>query len=118
MYSVGKSNDGSLGHGKKVDQRSTPTRISCPVSNFQKVSCSVSEHHTHAAAITQDGTLYTFGSGYKGKLGHGNTEDCLKPTVVQTIPEKVIEVSCGGIHTAVISASHQLYTFGCGSDGR
>lgn len=107
-----------MGHGKLVDEKLIPTKIQTNVTNFIQASCSVNENHTHAAAITADGFLYTFGSGYKGKLGHGNTEDCLTPKQVTTISEKLIKVKCGGIHTAVISESYQLLNFGCGSDGR
>lgn len=33
-------------------------------------------------------------------------------------PDKVVKVTCGGIHSAILTSKGKLFTFGCGSDGR
>lgn len=38
----------------------------------------------HSAAITSHGELYTWGKGRYGRLGHGDSEDQLKPKLVCT----------------------------------
>ena len=34
------------------------------------VSCSKGEKYSHTICVDLDGSVYTWGSGYKGKLGH------------------------------------------------
>lgn len=36
----------------------------------------------HSACITSSGELYTWGKGRYGRLGHGDSEDQLKPKLV------------------------------------
>lgn len=36
----------------------------------------------HSAAITANGELYTWGKGRYGRLGHGDSENQLKPKLV------------------------------------
>lgn len=36
----------------------------------------------HSAAITSSGQLFTWGKGRYGRLGHGDSEDQLKPKLV------------------------------------
>jgi len=119
VFTMGKSTDGALGHGNKVEEKQQPTQV----TNLQGkkmvlVECSVSEHHVHTAAVSDSGQLFTWGSGYKGKLGHGNTDDCLLPTLVKDLEQPVSIVKCGGIHSAVVTVNGECLTFGCGSDGR
>ncbi|XP_023561929.1 X-linked retinitis pigmentosa GTPase regulator isoform X4 [Octodon degus] len=73
----------------------------------------------HSAFITIDGELYTFGEPESGKLGL--PEELLinhrTPQLVAGIPEKVIQVACGGGHTAVLTEK-AVYTFGLGQFGQ
>jgi alpha-tubulin suppressor-like RCC1 family protein len=36
----------------------------------------------------------------------------------KTVPKQVIAVTCGTSHSAVALASGDVYTFGCGTEGR
>jgi alpha-tubulin suppressor-like RCC1 family protein len=40
----------------------------------------------HSAAITSTGEVYTWGKGRYGRLGHGDSEDQLKPKLVRLPP--------------------------------
>lgn len=43
------------------------------------------------------GELFTWGKGRYGRLGHGDSEDQLKPKLVEAmVGYRVIEVACGG----------------------
>ncbi|OQR83470.1 regulator of chromosome condensation (RCC1)-like protein [Achlya hypogyna] len=77
----------------------------------------------HAAAISQLGEvvplLYTWGSGEDGRLGHGDIRDRAIPRkVMSLLSQRVVGASCGGAHTAVVTAGQGLYTFGRGKNGR
>ena len=39
----------------------------------------------HSAAITVHGEVYTWGKGRYGRLGHGDSDDQLKPKLVSNI---------------------------------
>jgi hypothetical protein len=55
----------------------------------------------HAAAISDDGCLYTWGDGLFGKLGHGDQTSCSSPRQVAALSEHwTISVSCGWWHSA------------------
>jgi hypothetical protein len=67
------------------------------VCRVHQVSCGP----FHAAAISDDGCLYTWGDGLFGKLGHGDHESCSSPRQVAALSEHwTISVSCGWWHSA------------------
>ena len=54
--------------------------------------------------LAEDGDLYTFGETEDGKLGQGaEPADNTVPTKVDGIEGKVVQVSCGSKHTAVVT---------------
>lgn len=73
--------------------------------------------------MTEDGSVYSWGSAYKGKLGnskawsHSEETHQKKPLKLE-LDFKVKKTICGGIHHSLIDENDNLYTFGCGSDGR
>ncbi|XP_075812777.1 X-linked retinitis pigmentosa GTPase regulator isoform X6 [Microtus pennsylvanicus] len=73
----------------------------------------------HSAFVTTDGELYTFGEPENGKLGLPNQLliNHRSPQRVLGIPEKVLQVACGGGHTVVLTEK-AVYTFGLGQFGQ
>lgn len=67
--------------------------------NICQIACAT----WHTAAIAVDGTVYTWGNGSNGKLGHSNEDDQFIPKIVDGIQGKIIQISCGDFHTAVLS---------------
>ncbi|KAG7376512.1 hypothetical protein PHYPSEUDO_013229 [Phytophthora pseudosyringae] len=73
----------------------------------------------HSLAITDGGELYTWGSGEDGRLGHGDMRDRAVPRkIMSLLRESVMSASCGGAHTAVLTAKGTVFTFGRGRNGR
>ncbi|KAL0210396.1 hypothetical protein RCL1_004832 [Eukaryota sp. TZLM3-RCL] len=66
---------------------------------------------SHSAAVLADGTVKTWGSGANGRLGHGNTEEQLRPKTVDGITDAV-SVSCGNTHTLVLRSNGQVLACG------
>ena len=57
-----------------------PGRVDAIVGlKVRKVSCG----HNCTAAVTTDGSLYTWGKGNRGQLGHGHTADFIEPERVR-----------------------------------
>ncbi|PIK61243.1 hypothetical protein BSL78_01802 [Apostichopus japonicus] len=92
----------------------------------------------HLFFFTEDSKLYTFGENDLGKLGLGDMDLFtfgegsqgqlgLGPSVLQTSTPRIVNklkkhrlksVSCGESHTAVVTESGCLYTFGDGRHGK
>ena len=81
----------------------------------------------HTLALTRDGALYSFGSGYKDSrreilppvLGHGSTERELSPRQIMTLmDERITYCSCGWDHSMAINEAGELFTWGAGTNGK
>lgn len=92
--------------------------------------------------MTCPGSLYTWGSGKSGQLGLGETTSSLVPSLVmqpavqyQSTAKssesemsepagrdealfRVMQVSCGTAHTAVVTSEHEVYVWGKADKGR
>lgn len=74
-----------------------------------------------SAAITDDGSLYTWGRGNYGRLGHGKSNDCFVPTLVSALEGiHVTKVSCGSgdSHTLCVTLDGKVYSWGDGDYGK
>ncbi|XP_071080908.1 uncharacterized protein [Haliotis cracherodii] len=119
----GKGADGALGLKEKtLGNNLVPTKVnSLKGVDVVEISCSVGEHHGHTLAVTRDGQVYSWGDGYKGKLGTGDQEPRFEPTKIPPSSfqnEAIAHVGSGGIHSSAVSVSGRVFTWGCGSDGR
>ncbi|OMJ69936.1 hypothetical protein SteCoe_32205 [Stentor coeruleus] len=75
------------------------------------VSCG----YEHAAIVTIDGKVLTWGYGASGCLGHESKKSCSYPTAINSIFNKNISyLECGAYHTAAISSLGELFTWGRG----
>jgi len=65
------------------------------------------------------GTCLVVGNGETGQLGLGpDIHERKKPFPVKTIKDKKIKViAAGGMHTAIITEDHEIYTWGCNDEG-
>lgn len=93
----------------------------------------------HCLALSSNGEVYAWGDGDDGKLGLGNRMLAIKfnntfslnklllkfysshskPQLVQSLSDKyIVDIACGGFHSAAISRYGHLYTWGKGRYGR
>lgn len=123
VYTWGNGEFFQLGHGNKQSLK-VPTKVR-GLENIVSLSCSRGEKNCHTIALsrTSGGEVYTWGSGYKGKLGHDKTwthkdaADEPRPRKIEGL-SGVAYVISGGIHSALLTRDGKAMTFGCGSDGR
>jgi alpha-tubulin suppressor-like RCC1 family protein len=101
LYTYGSGSYGKLGHNSTED--TAEPRLVKAFENMKVTMVSCGDFHT---AVVADKKLYTFGSGWLGKLGHGNQEHIYYPKHVEYLHD-VIAVSCGVDHTAVIARKIQ-----------
>lgn len=81
-----------------------------------RVSCGAA----HSIALLADGTVWSWGLGAGGRLGHGNEFSLSSPKKITGFPKltKISEITCGWNHAICITSDEHIYTFGNGSDGQ
>lgn len=117
LYACGEGTNGRLGLGHN---NNVPTPRQVPILN-QYVVKKVAVHSggKHAMALTLDGKVFSWGEGEDGKLGHGNRLTLEKPKLIESLRTKrVRDIACGSSHSAAITSSGELYTWGLGEYGR
>ncbi|XP_024972405.1 PH, RCC1 and FYVE domains-containing protein 1-like [Cynara cardunculus var. scolymus] len=117
LFTWGEESGGRLGHGVGKDVTQPCLVESLAVSNVDLVACG--EFHT--CAVTSLGEMYTWGDGTHnvGLLGHGTDVSHWIPKRIAGPLEglHVASVTCGPWHTALITSTGQLFTFGDGTFG-
>ncbi|XP_056312562.1 E3 ISG15--protein ligase HERC5.4 isoform X2 [Danio aesculapii] len=116
VFGWGSNSAGQLGLGDTTD-RFVPTIVKS-LSGKKTVSISCGGEHT--ATLSKGGTVFTFGSGGFGQLGHNSFKDEHHPRLVAELwGSKVSQVTCGRHHTLVfVEPSKLIYSFGCGMQGQ
>ncbi|GKU90623.1 hypothetical protein SLEP1_g4595 [Rubroshorea leprosula] len=117
VFTWGEESGGRLGHGVGKDVIQPRFLESLAVTSVDFVACG--EFHT--CAVTMAGELYTWGDGTHnaGLLGHGTDVSHWIPKRISGPLEglQVASVACGPWHTALITSTGQLFTFGDGTFG-
>lgn len=114
VYTWGRGDDGRLGHGDN-GWKYVP-RIAQSLSGQVIVQVTCGSYHT--AAVASNGDLFTWGGGMYGKLGHGNESGHSTPRRVEgLVGLTVSQIACGSRHTAVLTSTGALYTWGDKENG-
>ncbi|XP_055293963.1 X-linked retinitis pigmentosa GTPase regulator isoform X2 [Moschus berezovskii] len=116
LYTFGEPESGKLGLPEKllVNHR-VPQLVPGISEKVIQVACGGG----HTVVLTEK-AVYTFGLGQFGQLGLGTlTFETSEPKVIESVKDKKIShVCCGESHTALITESGLLYTFGDGRHGK
>uniref|UniRef100_A0A3P9MKF2 HECT domain-containing protein n=1 Tax=Oryzias latipes TaxID=8090 RepID=A0A3P9MKF2_ORYLA len=115
VFGWGRNDCGQLGLGDTTD-RETATLVH-HLNMKKTVLAACGKDHT--AVLTMDGTVFTFGSGHYGQLGHNSFRNELCPRLVAELwGAKVTKISCGRYHTLVLTNHMKVYSFGCNQHGQ
>eukprot|EP00105_Crassostrea_gigas_P014526 XP_011431214.1 PREDICTED: uncharacterized protein LOC105330955 isoform X4 [Crassostrea gigas] len=72
----------------------------------------------HVIVVTTEKQVYSWGSGDKGQLGHGNMESKMKPELVQSLNGKSISRACCGEGFSIFASDNGIVlTCGDGTSG-
>ncbi|KAL8246137.1 hypothetical protein R6Q59_007353 [Mikania micrantha] len=102
------------GPNAKIDSLLPKALESAVVLDVQNIACGA----RHAALVTKQGEIFSWGEESGGRLGHGVDSDVLHPKLVDSLGNTDIElVACGEYHTCAVTLSGDLYTWGDGHFG-
>lgn len=100
--------------GNKLDSLLPKALESAVVLDVQNIACG----GRHAALVTKQGEIFSWGEESGGRLGHGVDSDVLQPKLIDGLSNTNIElVACGERHTCAVTLSGDLYTWGDGHFG-
>ncbi|KAL0438241.1 UNVERIFIED_CONTAM: PH, RCC1 and FYVE domains-containing protein 1 [Sesamum latifolium] len=70
----------------------------------------------HAALVTRQGEVFSWGEESGGRLGHGVGKDVTQPRLVESLTFCSVDfVACGEFHTCAVTMAGELYTWGDGT---
>ena len=115
VYSFGSGDFGRLGHGDNLPHKTAKLVEILRDKDVRKITCG--ERHT--VALTAEGSIYSWGYGGDGQLGHGDYQVQTLPALVTALrSEHIVDIACGDKHTAAITSGGDLYTWGENSRGQ
>ncbi|KAK6940018.1 FYVE zinc finger [Dillenia turbinata] len=82
------------------------------VLDVHHIACGVK----HAALVTRQGEVFTWGEESGGRLGHGVGKDAIHPCLVESLAVCNVDfVACGEFHTCAVTMGGELYSWGDGT---
>lgn len=89
LWSCGNNSTGQLGHGSLVDCSRLQIVQNLPGTRIVSAAAGAS----HSVALASDGSLYTWGDGTRGQLGHSQLQAMAMPpalnTIILLLPQKI-----------------------------
>lgn len=117
VYSAGNGCEGRLGHNDLIHESlasfrriQTLDRAKRAKSDGNIIRLASGRHFTFALA--ESGSLYSFGSGEKGQLGHQENKDKKIPKKISALKQMELEIdliACGGEHVLMTSRELSQY---------
>ncbi|KAG7600394.1 Regulator of chromosome condensation RCC1 [Arabidopsis suecica] len=112
VYTVGGNLYGQLGHGDTLN-RQVPSMVELLKKVGLVIHISVGPYYV--LAVTEDGSVYSFGDGSDLCLGNGDTRDEQLPHAIQAFKTKgvhILRVCAGDEHAVAIDSNGYVYTWG------
>lgn len=85
-----------------------PTRVDTGALQFRDIACSPE----FSVVVSNEGGLYSWGSGYGGQLGLGHVDNVVLPSPLDMDSERFVKVSCGMHHVLALTDTGIVYSWG------
>jgi alpha-tubulin suppressor-like RCC1 family protein/putative cell wall-binding protein len=112
VWAWGDNSKGQLGDPAATTIRDTPLQV----PGLPKLK-EISAGRAHNLALTEDGTVYSWGANANGQLGLGTTQDSYFPYKIPTLAD-VVKISAGGSHNLVLLKNGTLMSWGSNSSNQ
>ncbi len=109
----GQNDSGQLGDGT-TSSSSTPHQVNWLPTGV----VSLASGATHTCAVTADGGVRCWGSGYRGELGDGTTSSSGHPVPVAGLPARARAVTAAGEHTCALLEAGRVWCWGENPEGQ
>ncbi|KAM7295512.1 uncharacterized protein ISCGN_025012 [Ixodes scapularis] len=103
----------ALLHGHQGHLTPTEFDISGVRGTIAQIACG----SNHAAIVTKEGQVYTWGRNTEGQLGLGHRKDQKSPQLVASLG-KVVQVCCGRDFTVALDAQGKVWAWGQNDAGQ
>lgn len=114
IYACGFGCEGPLGLGNEGS-----VAIPRQIAALEMVRVeSIAAGGVHSLAVCSHGTVWSWGWGRYGQLGHGDKCKQLKPRRVGALTAPVVQVAAGSAHSLVLGADGAVYSFGKAAHGQ
>uniref|UniRef100_A0A3Q3WFA5 HECT domain-containing protein n=1 Tax=Mola mola TaxID=94237 RepID=A0A3Q3WFA5_MOLML len=116
LFTWGKNSSGQLGLGKGEPSKLFPQ----PLNSLAGIPLAkITAGGDHSFALSLSGAVFGWGKNKAGQLGLNDKQDRAVPCHIKFLrSQKVVHISCGDEHTAVLTKDGGLFTFGDGSWGQ
>ncbi|XVF24448.1 hypothetical protein REPUB_Repub13aG0128800 [Reevesia pubescens] len=95
--------------GVKIDSLLPKALESVVLLDVQNIACG----GQHAALVTKQGEVFSWGEEFGGRLGHGVDSDVSHPKPLDSLKNINIElVACGEYHSCAVTLSGEMYSWG------
>lgn len=111
MYSWGTGSHGQLGlSGADSFEHQNVPRLAVQERGIQTIACG----SFHTLVLLDNGTVFAFGCGEDGQLGHGSWGAASVPVFLDKLAEQslVSVIACGANHSLAVGATSGLYSWG------
>ncbi|XP_012456234.1 PH, RCC1 and FYVE domains-containing protein 1 isoform X1 [Gossypium raimondii] len=99
--------------GIKIDSLLPKALESAVLLDVQNIACG----EQHAALVTKQGEVFSWGAECGGRLGHGVDSNVSHPKLIDSLKNINVElVACGEYHSCAVTLSGEMYSWG-GSSG-
>eukprot|EP00658_Telonema_sp_P-2_P044384 TRINITY_DN3224_c0_g1_i2.p1 TRINITY_DN3224_c0_g1~~TRINITY_DN3224_c0_g1_i2.p1 ORF type:complete len:581 (+),score=155.13 TRINITY_DN3224_c0_g1_i2:128-1870(+) len=112
VYAWGRGEYGQLGLGQRDSER-VPTKVR-GLEGQRALATGCGWGHT--IALIEDGSVYSWGFGGKGQLGHGDMTRHTSPKQISAL-SNVTQIACGYYHN-VIACAEGVFSWGRGERGQ
>jgi len=109
-FAWGSNSRYQLGLNLEPAEQRTPA----PVLTMEGIRIKeIASNESHTLFLTEDGKVFSCGSGFCGILGHGNLDDSPQPKMIEALAHSTIKsVAVGVRHSCAVSDKGQVFTWG------
>ena len=124
VYTWGWNQYGQLGNGTTTNSRIPVAVVTTGTPLAGKTISQIAAGNAHALAMTDDGTVYTWGWNQYGQLGNGTTTNSRIPIAIVTTGtplagKMITQITSGGSPNSLVLADDgTMYTWGWGQYGQ
>jgi alpha-tubulin suppressor-like RCC1 family protein len=111
LYTWGSNKHSQQGGVSDDDHVKVPTELP-----FSQTVVDVRCGYYHTLALTEDGTVFSWGKNDSGCCGVGHNNNVATPTAV-TLPSKAAQIFSGGYHSGALTTEGDLYLWGFNYSG-